>query len=95
MLAKIWKKVLLAICILACLFNVTSKLVNKKSLQANLDSIKDGMSISDMLKSFEEKDKSNLEIERAEKEHLITPNNIIEETNTIENDNDNGYVIIY
>lgn len=37
MLAKIWKKVLLAICILACLFNVTSKLVNKKSLQANLD----------------------------------------------------------
>ena len=33
MLPKIWKKLLLAICIIACLFNVTAKLVNRISLE--------------------------------------------------------------
>ena len=36
MLAKIWKKVCLAILIFACLFNVVSKLVNKVSLNKEL-----------------------------------------------------------
>ena len=36
MLAKIWKKMLLAILIIACLFNVVSKLVNKVSLNKEL-----------------------------------------------------------
>ena len=36
MLAKIWKKVLLAILIIACLFNIVSKLVNKVSLNKEL-----------------------------------------------------------
>ena len=36
MLAKIWKKVCLAILIIACLFNVVSKLVNKVSLNKEL-----------------------------------------------------------
>ncbi len=39
MLAKIWKKVLLAICIIACLFNITSKIVNRVSLKEELRSI--------------------------------------------------------
>ena len=36
MLAKIWKKVCLAILIIACLFNIVSKLVNKVSLNKEL-----------------------------------------------------------
>lgn len=36
MLAKIWKKVCLAILIIACLFNVVFKLVNKVSLNNEL-----------------------------------------------------------
>ena len=39
MLAKIWKKVLLVICIIACLFNITSKIVNRVSLKEELRSI--------------------------------------------------------
>ena len=45
MLPKIWKKVLLAICIIACLFNVISKLVNRTSLEVNLKSANDGNTI--------------------------------------------------
>ena len=36
MLAKIWKKLCLAILIIACLFNIMSKLVNKVSLNKEL-----------------------------------------------------------
>lgn len=37
MLAKIWKKLLMLILIIACLFNVITKLVNKSSLKDELD----------------------------------------------------------
>jgi len=36
MLAKIWKKLLMFILIVACLFNVVTKLVNNLSLEAEL-----------------------------------------------------------
>ena len=36
MLAKIWKKLLLAVLVIACLFNIVSKLVNKVSLNKEL-----------------------------------------------------------
>ena len=36
MLAKIWKKVLMAILIIACLFNVVTKLVKNISLESEL-----------------------------------------------------------
>lgn len=36
MLAKIWKKLCLAVLIIACLFNIVSKLVNKVSLNEEL-----------------------------------------------------------
>ncbi len=36
MLAKIWKKVCLVILVLACLFNVVSKLVNRISFNKEL-----------------------------------------------------------
>lgn len=38
MIAKIWKKMLFAILIIACLFNVVNKLVHKASLQQELES---------------------------------------------------------
>lgn len=37
MIAKIWKKVLLFIMIVACLFNIVNKLVHKASLEEELE----------------------------------------------------------
>lgn len=45
MLAKLWKKVLLAICIIACIYNVMSKIVNRHSLEINLESVNDGNTV--------------------------------------------------
>ena len=45
MLAKLWKKVLLAVCIIACIFNIMSKLVNRHSLKDNLESANDGETV--------------------------------------------------
>lgn len=38
MVAKLWKKILLFILIIACLFNIVNKLVNKASLEQELES---------------------------------------------------------
>ena len=38
MIAKIWKKILLFVLIIACLFNIVNKLVNKASLEQELES---------------------------------------------------------
>ena len=38
MIAKIWKKVLFVILIVACLFNIVNKLVHKASLEEELQS---------------------------------------------------------
>ena len=38
MVAKIWKKVLFIILIIACLFNIVNKLVHKASLEQELQS---------------------------------------------------------
>mgnify|MGYP005774570883 CR=1 FL=1 len=38
MIAKIWKKLLFVILIIACLFNIVNKLVNKASLEQELQS---------------------------------------------------------
>ncbi len=38
MVAKIWKKVLFVIFIIACLFNIVNKLVHKASLEQELQS---------------------------------------------------------
>ena len=50
MLAKMWKKVLLAVCIIACIYNVMSKLVNRHSLESNLKSANDGNTVIDALR---------------------------------------------
>ena len=46
MLAKIWKKIALAICIIAILFNITYKLINKTNLKSELQSVLGGEAIS-------------------------------------------------
>ena len=55
MLPKIWKKLLLAICIIACLFNVTAKLVNRISLEKVIASEQEGVDVMEMLNITEEK----------------------------------------
>lgn len=50
MLAKLWKKFLLAVCIIACIFNIMSKLVNRHSLKENLESANDGITVFDIFK---------------------------------------------
>lgn len=37
MIAKVWKKVLLFVLIIACLFNIVNKLVHKASLNEELE----------------------------------------------------------
>ena len=40
MLAKWWKKIALAICIIAILFNITYKLVHRTNLKAELEAVR-------------------------------------------------------
>lgn len=40
MLAKMWKKIALGICIIAILFNVTYKLVHRTNLKAELEAVR-------------------------------------------------------
>lgn len=54
MLAKIWKKLLLFICIVAILFNITSKLVYKNNLTSQLKSVIGGSSLSEYFNKSEE-----------------------------------------
>ena len=54
MLAKIWKKLLLCICIVAILFNITSKLVYKNNLTSQLKSVIGGSSLSEYFNKSEE-----------------------------------------
>lgn len=58
MLAKIWKKLLLAICIIAILFNVTYKIVNRTNLIEELKSVIGGDVIS---LTVENEDTNNVE----------------------------------
>lgn len=47
MMAKVWKKVLLAVCILACIYNVMHKLVSRTSLDIQLKSVGGQISSTD------------------------------------------------
>ncbi len=40
MLAKWWKKIALAICVIAILFNITYKLVHRTNLKAELEAVR-------------------------------------------------------
>lgn len=54
MLAKIWKKLLLAICIIACLFNITYKLVNRISLEKVISTQPEGVNVKELLNITDE-----------------------------------------
>ena len=62
MLAKLWKKVLLAICIIACLYNIMAKLVSRTSLELNWKSVENGESIFSM---FEEENQNTVNTDAA------------------------------
>lgn len=82
MLSKIWKKALLAICIIACLFNVMGKLIGRTSLDIQLNSVADII---------------NLEKKQTENEKLNQkPDSELEKTseNTI-SEKENTIVVIY
>ena len=53
MLPRIWKKLLLAICIIAILFNITSKLVNRISIEKTIARIPEGIEVLDFFKTEE------------------------------------------
>ena len=63
-MAKVWKKVLLAVCILACIYNVMHKLVSRTSLDIQLKSV--GGQISSTDSGYEEKTSEKEEAEENE-----------------------------
>lgn len=98
MLAKIWKKLLLAICIIACLFNITVKLVNRISLEKVIASEPEGVNIKEVLNITEEapavqKPLNNISTYNAVKvENTVKPENFEEtyyeeETSNIDEEN--------
>ncbi len=81
MLAKIWKRVLLAICIVACIFNLMSKLVNRHSLKENLKNANDGSTVFDFFKSSDVKATQGTDI----------LDDTMNEKTHVENNNAEGY----
>ncbi len=65
MLAKVWKKALLAVCIIACLYNVMHKLISRTSLEVQLKSVESKTSVMD---SGYEENSLNINQEKVRKE---------------------------
>lgn len=74
MLAKMWKKVLLAVCIIACLFNIMTKIVNRHSLEVNLESVNDGSVVFNFSKDEEQQTTSSDVIEGVVNQEPATQN---------------------
>ena len=71
MLPKIWKKFLLAVCIIAILFNITSKLVNRISLEKTISSAPEGIDVVELLNIVED-------------EKVVAPRNTVSTYNTVD-----------
>lgn len=82
MLAKMWKKVLLAVCIIACLFNIMTKIVNRHSLEVNLESVNDGSVVFDFSKD-EEKTTTNSDVIEGVVNQEPATQNVVESPVTI------------
>lgn len=76
MLAKVWKKLLLAICIIAVLFNITAKLVNRTSLEKAIKSSPEGVNVKEVLNITDE--------EQTSTQTTTTPKNTVSEYKTVE-----------
>ena len=83
MLAKMWKKVLLAVCIVACLFNIMSKIVNRHSLEVNLESVNDGSVVFDFSKDDEKATNPDI-IEGVVNQEVTQNTNNVDSSVTIE-----------
>lgn len=77
MLAKMWKKFLLAVCIIACIYNIMSKLVNRASLEANLQRANDGNTVFDF-SSKDSKDNDSEIVEGIVTKNEIAQNSVIQ-----------------
>ncbi len=93
MLAKIWKKALLIICILACIYNIMHKLISRTPLELQLKSVQNQNSIVDMLRKTDKTNQmpENSSAEEKENQTLNTPKS---EENTTDVTN-NTIVVIY
>jgi Na+-transporting methylmalonyl-CoA/oxaloacetate decarboxylase gamma subunit len=80
MLAKMWKKVLLAICIIACIYNVMSKLINRTSLEANLNTANDGNTVFEIFKNDENEVINNTASSNTIEDVNNNENNVVEDT---------------
>ena len=91
MLAKVWKKALLAVCIIACIYNVMSKLVNRTSLEVQLRSVQ--MTTADNKTS----EKTSIENTINNEENFNDKNIIYYDESITENDNsdDDSIVVLY
>lgn len=81
MLAKLWKKVLLAVCIIACIYNVMAKLVNRTSLEDNLNSANDGNTVFEI---FQKESTVDSNVINNTKNVTNTSNNITEKPKATE-----------
>jgi len=94
MLAKLWKKVLLAVCIIACIYNVMGKLISRTSLEMQLKSVQNQASLLDFFKDDNKQDNeeniTNSQNSQTEEKTILQ-----EEKDTINKDDDNTIVVIY
>ena len=87
MLAKLWKKVLMFILIVACLFNVVFKLVNNLSLEKEL------LSSAQYIQDMQDAEKAKAEQEKNEKEKSSESTEQSNQQNDEKNTQENVIVI--
>lgn len=105
MLAKLWKKVLLAVCIVACIFNIMTKLVNRNSLEVNLKSANDGNTVFDFTRKEKEdkgpgfmeelqqvlnEEQNNTKAQNVVSQEVVPEDSEIENENTIQNETESN-----
>lgn len=91
MLAKVWKKALLAICILACLYNVTHKLVSRTSLEIQLKSVENQAGLIDM---FKEEKTENEALNSGQKQETRNQNPVSENEENWETARDDDTIVV-
>ena len=85
MLAKLWKNLLLTICVIAVLFNITSKLVRRYSLDDQLNSVVDGASLSDIFEQEETEKKAEKTPNKSKKEETTNNEENVEDKKEVLN----------
>ena len=92
MLAKIWKKLLLAICIIACIYNVMNKLVSRTSLEKQLKSIE----VTSTINNEENKKTNNSsKVNKTEKNSNYNEKNKEDDNEEEENDDESEFVVVF